>query len=55
MTENPLIKAIERLTRLAERDGTAFCKVTWDKDRETFNFTAIPKDFVEVSYEKSHD
>lgn len=56
MTKNPLIKVMERLTQMAQMHGTAYCKITWDADKEVFNFTPLLKEHVEVHYgEKKHD
>lgn len=56
MTENPLVKALDRLTRIALAHGTAYCRVTWDADKQVFNFTSLLPEHVTVHYgEKKHD
>lgn len=56
MTDNPLLKVIERMAGMARLHGTAFCRVTWDADNEVYNFNIILPEHVTVHYdEKEHD
>lgn len=56
MTENPVLKVLARLTRMAEMHGEAYCRVTWDPENEIFNFTPLLKEHVDVHYgARKHD
>lgn len=53
---NPLFKIIERVTNMARLHGTAFCRVTWDAEKEIFNFSPILPEHVIVTYDEvKHD
>lgn len=56
MTDNPMIKVLERISQMAQLHGTVYCKITWDPDKEEFNFAFLLKEYVEVHYRgKAHD
>lgn len=56
MTDNPLVKVLERMTGMARLHGKAFCKITWDPIKEEYNFSVILPEHIIVTYEgKAHD